>query len=342
MYFLGRTGLLTIGIGVVLLAILVGLGHVLWTRSAESEIVHYSWPVKWALTLAAKSPDLPTGSRFTTVSVRTVRGGDHWTVAGELELPSVNQSRLTTSYEATVKSLCSDVAERHCWEMEALTLGSVPATVPTGSERAPKAHVDTSSDTPILAELTSSSEEPAASTEPAKAMTEDEDLAFIFKEPSGKEAAGSPEQEDLEFILSEAHSGQSALEELENDIQSAEPKPAAPQYDPALVRRIQSGLAALGYDAGPVDGIVGRQTRTAIRILPPARAIGQRGYQCRVVGCHYQSARSVRGRPHPGRQPLSAPASPTGRCPQAAVELQLDQSEKSRLRGLGEFWSNTF
>ena len=197
--------------------------------------------------------------------LRTVRGGDHWTVAGELELPSVNQSRLTTSYEATVKSLCSDVAERHCWEMEALTLGSVPATVPTGSERAPKAHVDTSSDTPILAELTSSSEEPAASTEPAKAMTEDEDLAFIFKEPSGKEAAGSPEQEDLEFILSEAHSGQSALEELENDIQSAEPKPAAPQYDPALVRRIQSGLAGLGYDPGPVDGIVGRQTRTAIK-----------------------------------------------------------------------------
>jgi len=124
---LGRTGLLTIGIGVVLLAVLVGLGHVLWTRSAESEIVHYSWPVKWALTLAAESPDLPTGSRFTTVSVRTVRGGDQWTVAGELELPSVNQSRLVTSYEATVKSLCSDVAERRCWAMEALSLGSVPA-----------------------------------------------------------------------------------------------------------------------------------------------------------------------------------------------------------------------
>jgi hypothetical protein len=266
---LGRTGLLTIGIGVVLLAVLVGLGHVLWTRSAESEIVHYSWPVKWALTLAAESPDLPTGSRFTTVSVRTVRGSDHWTVAGELELPSVNESRLVTSYEATVKSLCSDVAERRCWKMEALTLGSVPATVPNGSNRAPKAHIDTPSNASVIAALTPSSEEPSPPTVPTKPTAQDEDLAFIFKEPMLQAAAAeasavSPRDKELEFILAEVEPGGGSLQELDDGLQVAEPKASRPHYDPTLVRNIQSGLTALGYDPGPVDGIAGRQTRTAI------------------------------------------------------------------------------
>ncbi len=35
--------------------------------------------------------------------------------------------------------------------------------------------------------------------------------------------------------------------------------------NPGMVRRIQSGLASLGYDPGPADGIPGPRTRTAIR-----------------------------------------------------------------------------
>ena len=262
-----RTGLLTIGIGVVLLAILIGVGYVAWTRSAESEIVHYSWPVKWALTLAAESPDLPAGSRFTTVSVRTARGGDHWTVTGELELPSVNESRLVTSYEAKVKSLCSDVAERRCWVMEALTLGSVPAAVPNGSDRVPKAHIDTLSDSTVVAELTPSSEEPSPPTEQPKTTTQNEDLAFIFNEPTlqkakSEESAESSWHEDLQFILTETEPRGDALNVVKD--KTPEPNSSDPHHDPALVRNIQSGLTTLGYDPGPVDGIVGRQTRAAI------------------------------------------------------------------------------
>lgn len=45
---------------------------------------------------------------------------------------------------------------------------------------------------------------------------------------------------------------------------------AAPQAQPVvitadMVRRAQAALNAKGYDSGPVDGIVGRQTRGAIR-----------------------------------------------------------------------------
>ena len=45
--------------------------------------------------------------------------------------------------------------------------------------------------------------------------------------------------------------------------------------DRESVRNIQSGLARIGYDVGPVDGVAGQKTRTAIRAyqqqngLPP-------------------------------------------------------------------------
>jgi peptidoglycan hydrolase-like protein with peptidoglycan-binding domain len=76
--------------------------------------------------------------------------------------------------------------------------------------------------------------------------------------------AESPADEDLEAIFSEAALAGSSSEKVEDDIDIPQPQVSAPQYDPALIRNIQSGLTALGYDPGPVDGIVGRQTRTAI------------------------------------------------------------------------------
>ena len=93
-----RTRIITLMIGSVILGALVGIGHVLWSRSAESEIVHYSWPVKWALTFAAESPDLPPGSRFSTAAVTDAQG-ERWTVAGEVELPSEEGRRVTRGHQ---------------------------------------------------------------------------------------------------------------------------------------------------------------------------------------------------------------------------------------------------
>ena len=42
------------------------------------------------------------------------------------------------------------------------------------------------------------------------------------------------------------------------------PKPSKPKADPAMVREIQKHLARLGYDPGPVDGLMGKRTRRAI------------------------------------------------------------------------------
>jgi hypothetical protein len=239
------TRVIAIAVGAAVLAALIGVAHILWTRSAESEIVHYSWPVKWALTLASESPDLPAGSRFTTATVSDEQAGRRWTVSGQLELPSSEGARLVTSYSATVGSRCPDVSERHCWSMEGLSLGSVPATKPEPEgERAPLER-DVQLQVATLAPLEVA---PEPSPEPLLQLT-----------------AEAEENESLDYILTEAPA--KPADELASILEewpaSASPV-SKPSYDAGLVRNIQTGLIALGYDPGRVDGVPGPRTRSAI------------------------------------------------------------------------------
>lgn len=242
-----RSRLLTIGIGAVILGSLVGIGHVLWTRSADSEIVHYSWPVKWALTLAAESPDLPIGSRFTTVTVRNASDGDHWTVAGEVELPSIEGQRLVTSYVATVSSQCPNVSERRCWAIDELILGSVPAAIPA----------------PLGDRSAADSDPPLEFAAVAPAVVEPAPVSELVTPPEPSEAE---QDEDMEFILTESlvEPVDELFLTLGGPSRIHQPHAAEPRYDPVLVRDIQRGLAALGHDPGPIDGLLGRQTRAAV------------------------------------------------------------------------------
>jgi hypothetical protein len=239
------TRVIAIAVGAAVLAALIGVAHILWTRSAESEIVHYSWPVKWALTMASESPDLPGGSRFTTATVSDEQAGRRWTVSGQLELPSSEGARLVTSYSATVSSRCPDVSERHCWSMEGLSLGSVPAAKPEPEgERAPVGR-----DVPLqMATLAPLEAAPAPSQGPLLQLR-----------------AEAEENESLDYILTEAPA--TPADELVSILQEwpANASPVSkPSYDAGLVRNIQSGLIALGYDPGRVDGVPGPRTRSAI------------------------------------------------------------------------------
>jgi hypothetical protein len=237
-----KTRVVTLLICSVILGALVGIGHALWSRTAESEVVHYSWPVKWALTFAAESPDLPAGSRFATAGVTSAKD-ERWTVAGEVELPSSEGRRLVTTYTADVRSRCANFSERRCWEMASLTLGSVPAAMT-------QATVDRQSDErdagvqlaalPSVEEPTPAPEEP----QPEFGPESEEDLDFVMGEPLIEPADA----------LIEALGGWSTIRS---------PHSAMPRYDPVLVRDIQRGLAALGHNPGPADGVPGWRTRAA-------------------------------------------------------------------------------
>jgi hypothetical protein len=240
-----KTKVVTLGIGSVILGASVGIGHVLWTRSAESEIVHYSWPVKWALTFASESPDLPAGSRFATAAVTSAEG-EQWTVAGEIELPSSDGRKLVTTYTADVRSRCSNFSERRCWEMAGMSLGSVPAA--TGLQAAARQ----SDERDAAFELASFPLEPQPSEPPATVQTPEELAAA---------------ESELDFILTEPliEPTDALLEALGGWSTIRTPQSFAPRYDPVMVRDIQAGLAALGFDPGPADGVIGRRTRAAIQ-----------------------------------------------------------------------------
>ncbi len=242
----GKTRIITFAIGSVILGALVGIGHVLWTRSAESEVVHYSWPIKWALTFAAESPDLPAGSRFTTATVIDVPEGGRWTVAGQVELPSQDGQRLATTFAADIRNQCAMFSERRCWTMKALTFGSVPAAMrlPVGEHRPVEreavvqlAALASEVEAPTLPEPTSIPMELSSET--------DEDLVFILAERLIEPT------DDLIAALG----GWSTIRGQHS---------SASRYDPVLVRDIQRGLHALGYDPGPEDGVPGRRTRAAV------------------------------------------------------------------------------
>jgi hypothetical protein len=240
------TRVIAIAVGAALLAALIGVAHILWTRSAESGIVHYSWPVKWALTMASESPDLPAGSRFTTATVSDEQAGRRWTVSGQLELPNSEGARIVTNFSATVSSRCPNVSERHCWSMDGLSLGSVPVTRPEPErERAPVER-----DAPLQ----------VATLAPLEAAHEPSEETLLLQLRDEAE-----ENESLDYILTEAPAA--TADELVSILQerpaSASPIPK-PTYDAGLVRNIQSGLIALGYDPGRVDGVPGPRTRSAI------------------------------------------------------------------------------
>jgi putative peptidoglycan binding protein len=244
---LGRSSTRVIAVagGAAVLAALIGIAHILWTRSAESEIVHYSWPVKWALTLASESPDLPAGSRFTTATVRGQKAGQRWTVTGQLELPSSEGARIVTSYSATVSSRCPSVSERRCWSMDGLSLGSVPVA---------KAELE-----PERGPLERDAQLQVATLAPLEATPLQTDRMLVQLEEEARE------NEDLDFILSEAPA--KPVDDLISSLEEwpvIAPSAPMPSYDPGLVRDIQTGLAELGYDPGPVDGVAGPRTRAAI------------------------------------------------------------------------------
>ena len=239
-----KASVVTLLIGSIILGALVGIGHALWSRSAESEVVHYSWPVKWALTFAAESPDLPTGSRFTTASV-VVAEGEQWTVAGQVELPSSEGRRLTTNYTADVRSRCANFSERRCWEMSGLTLGSVPAATAAPSSSRMGAERDAGVQ---LAALPVAEDPPTVVDVPQPAL------------PSAAEA-----EDDLDFVLGEPliEPADALIEALGGWSTIRDPSSTTPRYDPVLVRDIQRGLAALGFAPGPADGVPGRRTHAA-------------------------------------------------------------------------------
>ena len=88
-------------------------------------------------------------------------------------------------------------------------------------------------------------------------------------------AAERPSEADqLAALPSEA---ETAAVPLTGERPAAAPSEPEPQFDRDFVRAIQSELKRLGYDVGPIDGLAGRRTVTAVRAFEAAEHLPATG-----------------------------------------------------------------
>jgi hypothetical protein len=143
--------------------------------------------------------------------------------------------------------------------MAGLSLGSVPAAT-----RVPPSERDERDGGLLIAALPTASD--AAPATPA---------------PEGAQADGPVDpvsaEEDLDFVLGEPliEPTDALIEALGGWSTIRSPLSTAPRHDPVLVRDIQRGLAALGYDVGPADGVAGRKTQAAVAAFGRREGLGR-------------------------------------------------------------------
>jgi len=91
-------------------------------------------------------------------------------------------------------------------------------------------------------------------------------------------------------VLGAAAGGLTGALTDESQINLGDPiwKDSGSKKSSGLVRDIQSGLAELGYDPGPVDGVMGPKTRSAIRTYQDQNALLVDGRPSSQLAQHIQ------------------------------------------------------
>src|SRR4029078_8794601 len=83
--------------------------------------------------------------------------------------------------------------------------------------------------------------------------------------------------------------GKSAVWTCFTEVRMAEPNLQKGSIDPA-VRDLQEALKALGYDSGPIDGVFGTTTETAVKAFQQARGVTADGVVGKVTWINIDEA----------------------------------------------------
>lgn len=111
---------------------------------------------------------------------------------------------------------------------------------------------------------------PSGRGQEAALGTDDADAAA----PPVASAERPNEADQLAALPSEP---ETAAVSLSGERPAAAPSEPEPQFDRDFVRAIQSELKRLGYDVGPIDGLAGRRTVTAVRAFEAAERLPATG-----------------------------------------------------------------
>jgi peptidoglycan hydrolase-like protein with peptidoglycan-binding domain len=232
-----RTVVIAVGL-VVLLAVGWIINGLTSDREKEELAVHYSWIVKWALTLSRESGKAPDRATFDSPRIQVAGDSHRWLVTGRMSWRAKSGEETGDQYSALVENSCKAYADPKCWRLVDFASGEAAIDLAESTLAASAAQ-------------TASIEEPAA-VEPKAAQ------AGVAASPP--EPAASPVDPVTALLDDEAQpDGASAQALAENAVPAAPAPPLAdgvplPERKPSAPMRSgeEDTLFALGEQEGRV------------------------------------------------------------------------------------------
>jgi peptidoglycan hydrolase-like protein with peptidoglycan-binding domain len=265
-----RIVLVAIGL-VILLAVGWVLKGLMSDRDERDFAVHYSWIVKWALTLSRETQVAPAGATFDSPRIEVAGHPNRWVVTGDVNWRDATGNEVSEPYTAVVENTCKAYADRKCWELQAFatgeratdlaeaTLGGAMTGVAAWQPAAPEtpalddapaskqqAAAPQPQPDPVLALL----EEQAAPTDPAgEAVPEAPALPVAQNTIPLPERKPTPPlrigEEDIEFALADTIGGSG-----DGDSLAAIEEASRPLATPADSSAALADAGEIGSDAG--------------------------------------------------------------------------------------------
>ncbi|HEX6103159.1 MAG TPA: peptidoglycan-binding domain-containing protein [Alphaproteobacteria bacterium] len=117
-----RIVLVAVGL-VILLAVGWVLKGLMSDRDERDFAVHYSWIVKWALTLSRETQRAPAGASFDSPRIEVAGHPNRWVVSGNVNWRDAAGSPVREPYTAVVENVCKAYADADCWELQGFAMG---------------------------------------------------------------------------------------------------------------------------------------------------------------------------------------------------------------------------
>ncbi|MGH6947352.1 MAG: peptidoglycan-binding domain-containing protein [Kiloniellales bacterium] len=210
----------------------------------DQEIIERANSLVWSL-LGSQS-----SAKFLSPEIQELGEPSSWSVRGDIALRHTDGSNLQTRYYAAViAQVCEPANNRECWQLKELAIDGQQVDLKALRQRQ-RAQADQQSETPPKDEADARPEQGGG--EPAGPQRQSSTAA----QPATASTSTAPQTTNRK-TASESDRAEPAPEPL--------PEPAPTLDRREIVERIQLYLSQFGYDAGPIDGVVGPQTRTAIQ-----------------------------------------------------------------------------
>jgi peptidoglycan hydrolase-like protein with peptidoglycan-binding domain len=278
-----RIVLVAIGL-VVLLAVGWVLKGLMSDRDERDFAVHYSWIVKWALTLSRETQRTPAGASFDSPRIEVAGDPNRWLVSGKVNWRDSAGAPISEPYTAVVANICKAYADPGCWRLDGFEVGEAAidlAEATMAGSASQVAHTPTATDAEVVtgdapapAAVAPAPAEQQVATAPAPDAGEPDAVLGLLDEEAPAAAEGSvpaapplpalaeglalPErkptpprrlaEEDVAYALADA-GGEAATAEADSAAALADTQP--------LTSDLDTGEALADADEVPSEGDTG-------------------------------------------------------------------------------------